>query len=413
MNLRRTPHLLLRCLRTWMAAGAATLAGLLAAEDWPHYLGPRHDGVSIETNRVDRWAGAAPAVSWRAQVGLGFSAVSIAQGRLLTAGHRAGRDIVWCLDAATGKPVWQRDYPAELGDKFYDGGTGATPTVEGDRVYVLSRWGDVLCLGAADGKVHWQRQLAKQEDARVPGWGWNGSPLVLGRLLLLNVGAAGWALDKATGKTVWKSADGEAGYSTPQPITWHGQPRVVFSSENAYTAVNPQTGAAVWSIRWLTRYGVNAARALVRGDEVFVSSGYSKGAALFRVGEGGAEEVWRQRQFRNQFSSALLLDGHLYGVDGDNDARAKLKCVDWKTGEVQWEAELGFGSLTAAGDRLIVLTAAGELVMAAAAPKSFQPVARAKVLEGRCWTMPVLSQGRLYCRNAAGELVCLDLRRGQ
>ncbi len=389
------------------------LASRAGAADWPHWRGPDRNGISKETDWLDHWPKDGPPVAWRASVGTGFSAVSVSRGRLTTVGHADEKDTVWCLDAATGKELWKHSYDSELGDNYFDGGPTATPTVDGDNVYTLSRWGDVFCFEAATGKVAWSKNVAKESGARVPSWGFSGSPLVHDKLLVLNVGKAGLALEKATGKVVWSSGDDEAGYSTPLPFRKGNDGLALVSSGNGYAAVNLADGKAVWETRWVTRYGVNAADPIVDSGRVFLSSGYGKGAALFAL-DGDAKPVWQNKQLHNQFSSSVLLDGFLYGVDGDTTERAELKCVEWKTGKVRWTREkFGSGALTAANGKLIVLSDRGELMVAKASPEGFVPTAQAQVVKGKCWTAPVLADGRIYCRGASGELVCLDVRKGR
>ena len=191
--------------------------GLVKAEDWPQWRGPARTGISAETKWSDQWPVAGPTILWKAKVGMGFSSFTVSGGRVFTMGNADNTDTVFALDAATGKELWKHSYPADLGDKYFEGGTTATPTVSGDRVYALSRWGDVFCFESASGKVVWTRNVQVDTGARVPGWGFSGSPLVLENTVLLNVGEAGLALDKATGKTLWQSSTKEAGYTTPLP----------------------------------------------------------------------------------------------------------------------------------------------------------------------------------------------------
>ena len=343
--------------------------------------------------------------------------MAVAKGRLYTLGHNEGADTLYCLDAKTGRKQWSYSWLSNIGAKFYIGGPGSTPTVADGRVYVAGKWGEVSCLvphpkNAGEGQVLWARHLAKEDQVRVPTWGFNGSPLVLGDRLLLNAGSAGVALDLKTGKTLWKSADGEAGYATPQPVMLGGQPHVIVSSGRAYSAVKVADGQEAWSLRWFTRYGVNAADAIVDGDQVFVGSGYRKGCGLYKIG-AELTEVWKNKNLSTQMNAAVKIGDHLYGFDGDSGGPGKLRCVSWKTGEVVWEHATGFGALTAADDRLIVLTGTGALMTAPATPKGFKPSGRTRVLDKDCWTAPVLANGLLYCRNSKGHLVCLDLRRGQ
>jgi outer membrane protein assembly factor BamB len=384
----------------------------VAAADWPCWRGPDHNGISKETHWKDAWPTSGPPIVWRANVGTGFSAVVISNGRLFTLGNTADKDCVFCLDALTGKEIWKHSYDAPTDPKAFEGGPTASPAVDGDRVYTLSRQGDLFCFEAASGKVVWNKNIATDTDQRVPGWGLSGSPIVHEELLLLNVGDAGLALDKMTGKVVWSSERKDAGYSSPMPFRRGGECFAIVSSEDAYSAVNVRTGKVLWHIDWPTRYGVNAADPIVHGDEVLISSGYNKGTALFPMTPGEPKPVWKNKVLRTQINSAVLIDGFVYGIDGDSGAKAKLTSVEWKTGTVKWsEASVGFGSLTAADGKLIVLSDEGVMMIAPASPEKFVPSAKAKVLDGKCWTVPVLANGRVYCRNAAGDLVCVDLNR--
>jgi outer membrane protein assembly factor BamB len=383
-------------------------ASFATAADWPLWRGPTYDGISTETG----WKiSAEPKTLWEAEVGLGFASFVVAGDHVLTSGHADGKDTVWCLHAATGKVLWSHSYPADLGDKYYEGGTSNTPTLDGGKAYHLSRWGDLLCFDAPTGKVVWEKNIQKETGANLPDWGFAGAPLVQGSLLILNVGKAGLAVEKATGKIAWKSETDSAGYSTPYPITRDGKKLVVIGSGDAYTAVQVADGTPVWSYRWATRYGVNATDPILSGDTLFISTGYNKGCTLLKLTSSQPEKIWESKVLKNQFNSSVLIGDHLYGIDGDQNSRCSLKCVQLADGKVAWEDKsIGFGSLMAADGRLIILTEKGELVIARITPEKFDEQTRAQVLSGRCWSAPVLANGRLYVRNAPGKVLCLEAK---
>lgn len=381
-------------------------AHLASAADWPHWRGPNRDGISSEKITGTEWT-----KLWEARLGIGFSSFTVADGRVYTTGHADGKDSVFCLDAASGKSIWKHSYTADLGDKYYEGGTSATPTIENGKAYHLSRWGDLFCFDSATGQVVWQKNIQKETEANIPDWGFAGSPLVQGNLLILNVGKSGTAVEKATGKIVWKSDKANSGYSTPLPITVNGKSQIVLSSGRAYKGVDPTDGTVLWEHTWSTSYGVNAADPILSGTQLFISSGYNKGCALLDLSSAQPREIWRNRAMKNQFNSSVLIDGHLYGSDGDESKTSAFKCIEFATGTEKWsEPGIGFSSLTAADGKLIIMTAKGELIFAKANPSKFEPLSRTTLLSGRCWTAPVLANGRLYVRNAAGLMLCVGLK---
>ncbi len=389
----------------WIGATA------VVADDWAQWRGPQRNGISAEKGWKDTWPAEGPKVAWKAQVGMGYSSFVVAQGRVFTMGHAAEKDSVFCLDAATGKELWRHSFPAELGDRYFDGGTTGTPTVAGDRLYVLNRWGDAFCLGASDGKVVWHRQVEKESGAKIPEWGFSGAPVVSEDRVWLNVGEAGLALDAKTGAVVWKTSTKSTGYSTPYFLGTGKDALMIVGSAEAYVAVRPGDGSEAWRVRWLTEYGVNAADPIIDGDRMFISSGYGKGGALFKLGGAEPEMLWRTKALRTQMNAAVLYQGHLYGVDGNTTDKASLKCVEFATGKEKWsQAGFGTGGVTLVDGRLVGLGGTGELVVAPATPEGFKPTARAQVIGGKTWTAPVFSGGQIYCRNSRGDVVVLDVR---
>lgn len=389
------------------------LAASAQAADWPHWRGPDRDGVSKEKALSFDWNESAPKVLWKAGVGTGFSSIAVADGNVFTMGNDEDMDVVHCRDAESGNPIWSHAYECPLDPNLFEGGPTSTPTVDGDRVHTLSRLGHLHCFDKASGRILWSRVLTEDTEIPAPGWGYASSPVVHGDMLLLNVGEAGMALDKLTGKTIWASEPEEAGYTTPVLCRHGGRDLGIFSSGKYFSAVDLANGRVVWSHRWLTRYGMNACDPVAHDGRVFITSGYGKGATLLKHAIDEPGEVWKEKVLRSQLSAPIRIGEFVYGIDGDENAREPaLKCIEFMTGREVWaDTTVGFGSLIAADDKLIILNATGELIAGGASPKGWKEIARLKVLEGKCWTPPALANGRLYCRDADGELVCLDLRK--
>jgi outer membrane protein assembly factor BamB len=384
--------------------------------DWHRWRGPDLNGISKETGWSATWPASGPKQLWKTSVGTGFSSVCVAEGRAYTMGNRKDKESVYCFDAATGAEVWQHTYDCDLDPRYYDGGPSATPTVDGDKVYALSRKGHLFCFDAASGKIDWQKNVNDELGLKVfkentPEWGYSGSPLVQGGKLILNVGTAGAAFDKSSGKVIWTTGKALSGYSTHVPFNVGAEAYLaVFGAKGAY-AVALKDGKQLWEFPFETSYDVNAADPIISGNKVFVSAGYGHGAALFQFDGGQAAKIWENKNMRNQFNSCVLIDGHLYGMDGDHGSRGSaLRCIEFATGKVKWtEPSVKPGALMAADGKLIIMSEPGELVVAQASPESFKALARAQVMGGKCWTTPVLSNRRIYCRNSKGDVVCVDV----
>ncbi|MCC7085040.1 MAG: PQQ-binding-like beta-propeller repeat protein [Pirellulales bacterium] len=392
--------------------------------DWPNWRGPEHSGISRETGWQDTWPDGGPKQLWKASVGTGFSSVSIADGRLYTLGHRGDDDTVYCLDANTGEEIWKHSYPCKLVDNLHEGGPAATPTIHEGRVYTHSKEGHLFCFDAAQGAVLWSVKLQDLLGVEMPTWGFSCSPRVLGDSLLVEAGRT-CALDRNTGELRWKTDKYEPGYGSPA-ILRRGEKLLVVVLNNEYLLiVDAADGKEVAKQAWETSFATSATTPIVDDDTIFISTGYNAGCVMFRLApaagslpektEAGLvlERVYQNKNMSNHMANCVLYDNYLYGIDGNSHNRrnCELVCLDAASGDVKWKHRgLGCGSLMIADDKLIVLGDDGELVIAPANSQAFQPTAKARAIEGKCWTVPVLSHGRVYCRNADGDLVCVDLR---
>lgn len=398
------------CVTLLMALGGANL---VRGADWPNYRGTDYDGISDETGWQSTWQGA-PTIAWKASLGWGFASMAVSDGCVYATGNVDDNDIVYCFDAASGKELWRQSYPCPLYKKNHEGGPSATPTVEGGAVYVFSKNGDALCLDAKTGKVVWHKNPAKDLGLKQLTWYYSSSPVIVDNLVILNAGSAGVALDKADGHVVWHNGDEAGGYASAVPFTWDGKKCVaLFGAQNLF-ALEAATGKILGKFEWKTSYDINSADPIITGDKIFISSGYNRGCALLSLGDGKMTEVYSNKNMRNQCNCSVLWKGYVYGFDGQVGGSGKLTCIDLDTGQVKWaQGGLGTGSLMLADGKLIVLGEKGKLAIAEASPDGYKELASAEVLTGKCWTVPVLAGGRIYARNAAGDLVCVDVRSGK
>lgn len=393
-----------------MIVGVSLVSTALATDkkDWPQFRGPNRDGIGREATWNPQALTNGGIVAWRAQVGNGYSSVVVAGNKAFTLGNKNNQDTLYALNLQDGRVIWQHSYPCNAGS--YPG-PRATPATDGTLVYTFSREGDVFCLDAVTGAIKWQQNVTREFKAKNLGWGFSASPVIKGDTLLLNACEHGLALNRLTGAKIWASPAGTGGYAAPLPYTLGGKECLAIFGAKALHGVDLHTGEKLWSIPWETSYDVNAADPIYHNGKIFISSGYGKGATVVDITGTTPRQVWTSTLMRNQFSSCVLIDGHLYGIDG-NTGSGSLKCIDFATGTEKWTHNLGFGSLTAAGDRLIVLNDKGDLFVIKAAPTSFEQLASAeKVLPKTCWTTPVLCRGLIFCRNDKGDMVALDVRK--
>ena len=411
MKLKKTSKgLLLACLCV-VIAGVWSVA---QAGDWPNWRGPNHDGISTETGWSADWPKDGPKQLWTASVEIGFSTMVISDGRCYTMGNTGKEDsdesthldIVYCFDAETGKEIWTHKYSNRLDPKYYEGGTLATPTVSGGWVYTISKDGKTFCLNSKTGKVKWEKDLIKDLGFKRITWGFSSSPLVIDNTVIFNVGSWGFALNKNDSSLAWQNGKDESGYATAVPFELNNEKGIAIFGKDMLYGVERQRGSILWKFPWKTKYDVNASDPIFFGNKVFISSGYGRGCALLEVNGTEVKKLWENKNMRSQLSGPVLIDGFLYGIDNE-----QLACISFETGEVKWiDESIGKGSLMAADGKLIVLSEDGVLMTAVATPKEFKPISKAKVLSGRCWTMPILANGRIYVRNTAGDVICMDVK---
>lgn len=387
-------------------------AGPAAALDWPQFRGVNRDGISAETDLPRSWPAEGPRVVWKRAIGEGYSAISVAGDRLYTMDSDGTTEYVVALEAGSGKEVWR----VAAGPKLIDpmgNGPRTTPTLDGGTVYAMGSHGRLLALKAADGAKIWEVELTQAFGAKRPNWGYSGSPLIDGDLLILEVGGTEGrgvvAFEKATGKVRWGALDGDPAYASPVLMTIGGiKQYVVTRRAGSQTVALRPDGSVLWTHPG--PFSVIASALFVPPDKVYVSGGDDAGAVLMRIktegGKSTVEELWKTRAMKNHFNNAVLVGDHIYGFDN-----ATFKCLSVATGEPAWAFRgLGKGSLLAAdGDLLIVLSDQGTLLLVKATPDAYTELARFQAMEGKAWTAPTLANGRLYLRDN-DEIVALEMK---
>jgi outer membrane protein assembly factor BamB len=417
-RLVRSVSFVVALLLAWPVGGS-----LLSAADWPQFLGPARNGVYGGAPLAESWPAGGPRVAWRKQVGQGFAGPAVAGNRVILF-HRVGRDeVVDALDAGTGALQWHHAYPTSYRDDFgFDEGPRAVPVVVNNRVYTFGAEGMLSALDLATGKPVWSVDTQRRFNVRKGFFGQAGSPLVDDGRVIANVGgtdggkSAGIvAFSADTGAVLWTVTNHEASYSSPVTGMFGGKKLAVFFTRQALVGLDPSNGAQVFQRPWRSRSqnSVNAASPVIVDDLVFVSATYDTGATVVRAAGSTLTPLWESDDaLSNHYATSIYYDGHLYGFHGRQEFGQAFRAVEFRTGKVKWSQErFGAGTVLLAGNRLVILRENGELVLAAAAPDAFRPIARAQILQGVVRAYPALADGFLYARNSTDTLVCLDLRK--
>lgn len=418
-------------------------------DDWPVFLGPTRDSKSAETGL--QWPAGGPPIVWQKELGTGYGIGCIGNGHYFHFDRHRNLARVTCLRAETGEEQWRFEYPTSYRDMLgYNNGPRSSPVLDGNRLYLFGVEGMLHCLRASDGERIWSVDTAQDYGVVQNFFGVGSTPVIEGDLLICMVGGspAGSpglyesggrvsgngtgivAFNKFTGKEVYRLTDELASYASPQLATIDGRRWCFMFARGGLVGFDPARGELGFQYPWRDRKleSVNASTPVVVGDEVLISETYGIGSSLLRVADNDAQVVWKDS--RNQRKKSLLahwntpiyVDGYLYGCSGRNPPDADLRCIDWKTGKVQWiEQEPGRtrarSSLLYVDNHLISLGEFGVLKLIKANPQAYELVAELTLTDpatGRpllkrpCWAAPILSHGLLYVRGN-DRLVCLEV----
>jgi outer membrane protein assembly factor BamB len=430
---RSTPCRLLVAIAVVTVAGLATPS---SAQDWPQWRGPNRDAAWAEANVPETFPPGGPAVRWRAPVGFGWSSPVVSGGRVFVTDANVVRptpqERVHCFDELTGKPLWTHAHDVTYPDWAFVAGQEprptATPLAEAGRLYTLDGNGHIYCLDVATGQPVWERRL--QDQYKIETLKIRASPLVEGRLLILLVGgrpgACVVALDKDTGAEVWHALDDAVSNSSPVVVTAGGKRQLIVWTCDSVASLDPATGQTYWREPLVTSNNDAVSTPVTDGSLLLVSG------LMFRLDpdKPAATVIWPEsrgvaRRVLSHTSTPLLRGGHVYG----SRSSGELVCLDAGTGKVVWEtdevtepksgASIHLTPLGAGGAALL-FTDQGELIRALLAPVGYKETARARLLDPTyrfsasmmAWSPPAFANGHVFARNDK-ELVSAALLPGQ
>jgi outer membrane protein assembly factor BamB len=387
---------------------ALLLSPTLGAEtcDWYRWGGPGGDFTTEYKNWNPNGIRQSEIV-WNKNVGSGYSSVSIKDGRLYTMGYQMGQDTVYCLNAENGKLIWSYSYPSVTGS--YPG-PRATPILDDQYLYTLSRIGMLHCFDASEGKIVWKVDLVRRYRVDIPTWGISGTPVVEDDLLVLNVLSSGMALDKRSGELVWMSKRGYCGYASPVTFDHKGRRCAFIFSSAALYLVDVRTGKRLWNYDWINYYDINASDPLLFDNKLFITS-YDK-CALLDISGNKPKTLWSNRSITSHFSACFYRDGYIYGSSEDIFFYGgDIGCIDAESGRIKWKAaNIGVNWLIMVNRDMLIVNGMGDLFTARVDPDRFEVISeKRRIGLQNFWSAPVFCGGRLFIRNDGGDLLCLKI----
>jgi outer membrane protein assembly factor BamB len=371
--------------------------------DWPGFRGPRRDGVVRGAQIATDWATSPPVLMWRRPIGPGWSSFAVDGNLVYTQEQRGQDEIVSCYSLATGKPVWRHRDAARFWESVGGAGPRATPTLSAGRVYALGATGILNALDARTGAVSWTRNAASDSKTKNPGWGFSGSPLVLGDLVIVATSGTLVAYDAATGTPRWYGPKRRGDYSSPHLATIDGVTQVLLLTGGGATSVAPADGKVLWEHELTAGSRIIQPAFTPDGDVLATNGEFGDGNGIRRIaltrGPSGwtSQERWTSSGLKPTFNDFVVHEGHAYGFDG-----SILASLDLADGTRKWKGgRYGNGQLVLLPeqDLLLVVSEDGELALVRATPDTFTELARFKAIEGKTWNHPVLVRDVLLVRN--------------
>ena len=400
------------------SAPATRPGGATVATDphayWTDFRGPSRDGRYQEMSIFTAWPAGGLKPVWKQPIGRGYASFVIAHGRAFTIEQRRNKEVVAAYDIFTGRELWTHAWDGLFEELMGGDGPRATPTWFDGRLYALGAQGELQCLEDDTGRLIWRRNILEDNNASNVQWGMSAAPLVVDDAVIVMPGGPEGrsivAYDRRSGDRRWTAESDQSAYSSPMLATLADTRQIVVLTATRLMGLTPGKGEVLWQYPWVTHMGINASQPLIVSDSrIFVSSSYGVGAALLEVtrekGKFNVREVWRNNRMKNRFTSSVLHEGHIYGLD-----ESILTCLDAATGDVKWKGgRYGYGQIVLASGHIIVLAEDGDLALVRATPARHEEIARFNVLEGKTWNHPAMAEGYLLVRNLQ-EMAAFDLR---
>ena len=342
---------------------------------------------------------------WRQPIGGGYASFVVADGHAFTIEQRRQQEVVTAYNVVSGRELWAHGWDASFREALGGDGPRACPTWHDGRVYALGAAGELRSLDAETGKRIWSRNILSDNGAQNLQWGMAAAPLVVdGKVIVLPGGSAGKsvvAYDERTGEPAWKVLDDVQAYTSPMLVSLAGKRQILVVSARRILGLNVEDGSLIWEYPWVTGMDISVAQPIVIGENrVFISASYGHGAAVIEVAPADkgfrAQQVWANGRIKNKFSTSVLYEGYLYGLD-----EAILACMDAATGELKWKGgRYGYGQVLLASGHLVLTTEEGDVVLVKATPERHEELARFTAISGKTWNVPAISDGYLLVRNA-------------